>query len=166
MDDEGLVLPAEMSDEDVELPSDDEGLVLSAEMSDEDVELPSDDEGPMLPSDDDGVCDQAEPEAAPPMKSKKRRRHQYIPGPTRADLIEKICMLPAKNESLWFAVPPEHMLGAPQDDVMEVYSPCRVVGECRKQWGLRGDISADLVTGWNFSMHEHRLSELGSMDQM
>ena len=134
----------------IELPSDDEGL-----------QLPDDDgygdDWPRLPSDDDGPGDQAED--APP-KSTKRRRHRYIPGPTRKDLIDMICMIPARIESLWFALPPRCLQGAPQDDVMEVYSPPRVVAECREKLGLRGDLSADLETGWDFTKFEHRLSDV------
>ena len=49
--------------------------------------------------------------------------------------------------------------GALQDDVMEVFSPPRIL-EHTATLGLRGDLSADLATGWNLSLERDRANLL------
>ena len=49
--------------------------------------------------------------------------------------------------------------GASQDDVMEVFSPPRIL-EHTATLGLRGDLSADLATGWDLSLEQHRANLL------
>ena len=49
--------------------------------------------------------------------------------------------------------------GALQDDVMEVFSPPRIL-EHTKILGLRGDLSADLATGWDLSLERDRANLL------
>ena len=49
--------------------------------------------------------------------------------------------------------------GALQDDVMEVFSPPRIL-EHTASLGLRGDLSVDLATGWDLSLEQHRANLL------
>ena len=49
--------------------------------------------------------------------------------------------------------------GALQDDVMDVFSPPRIL-EHTATLGLRGDLSADLATGWDLSLERDRANLL------
>jgi hypothetical protein len=50
---------------------------------------------------------------------------------------------------LWNVKVPGSLEGALQDDLVEIYSPARMVVEAKKR-GLRANLSMDLFTGWDF----------------
>lgn len=50
---------------------------------------------------------------------------------------------------------PRLLDGVLQDDVCEIFSPPRIL-EHTKKLGLRGELSADLTTGWDFLLPEHQ----------
>jgi hypothetical protein len=58
---------------------------------------------------------------------------------------------------MWDAALPGHLENLPQDDILEVYSPPRIVARCN-ELGLVGDLSADLQTGWDLDLHDARLN--------
>ena len=128
------------------LPSDDEGAM------DVPLQLPSDDEGGLvlppddtespLMFDDDGAGD------GPPRAAKVRKVPRRFPGRSRKSLIVSIEMIPRRAEYLWKVQVPPHRGHDLQDDVMEVYSPARVLKHTA-ELQLRGDLSADLTTGWD-----------------
>ena len=130
------------------LPSDDSGdELLQCACQDEKPER-----GLILPSDDDGQPSRIQ---AP---RKRRRTTVNFPGPTRRDLVKATNVIPRKVSYLWAAEVPRHMRDMPPDDIMEVYSPPRILKVGVEEFNLRGEISADLETGWNFNKMDHRIS--------
>ena len=129
----------ELASPSVQLPSDDEGLSDVAFDGVDSIVLPSDDDG------QDG-----------PPPDKKRRHREFLQGPTRQELLLKTTMVPRRVPYLWDARVPVHLQGEPADDIMEIYSPPRVV-PVAQEMSLRGGISADLGAGWDFNKEDHRV---------
>ena len=50
---------------------------------------------------------------------------------------------------------PRLLDGVVQDGVCAILSPPRILEHTKKQ-GLRGELSADLTTGWDFLLPEHK----------
>ena len=84
-----------------------------------------------------------------------------FPGPTAADVLATLVqrcapdVVPYTRRSLTFSA----RTFVSQDDVMEVFSPPRI-REHTAAFGLRGDLSADLATGWDLSLEHHRANLL------
>ena len=79
------------------------------------------------------------------------------PGPSRMEIITSCEMVPVRVQYLWDVKVPRHLHGTIQDDVVEVYSPPRVL-EHATRLGLRGNLSADLETGWDLTKVQDRTS--------
>ena len=131
---------SDLGDHGLELPSDDHGL-----------ELPSDDLGLELPSDDLGLdLLWQDPEGGVIAKRRKRKRNwQREVGPTRKQLMHGIHHISLRDPELWHISVPEQLSGVPQEDGMEAYSPPRVM-PVMAELGLRANVSADILTGWDF----------------
>eukprot|EP00969_Alexandrium_andersonii_P102547 4526057-Alexandrium_andersonii.AAC.1 len=116
------------------------------------VALPSDDSG-----EDDALLQMPEADmlANRPVKRKRRSARVPIPGPSREEMLVGLEMVPSRVGYLWDVVVPRHLRVGLQDDVMEVYSPPRLL-VTGNSWGLRGGLSADLETGWDFAKVDHR----------
>ena len=84
-----------------------------------------------------------------------------FPGPTAADVLATLVqrcapdVVPYTQHSLAFS----ERTFVSQGDVMEVFSPPRIL-EHTAALGLRGDLSADLATGWDLSLEHHRANLL------
>ena len=79
-----------------------------------------------------------------------------FPGPTAADTQAKVVQERAPDVDAYLG---RDLGGTLQDDVMEVFSPPRIL-EHTKILGLRGDLSADLATGWDLSLERDRANLL------
>ena len=79
-----------------------------------------------------------------------------FPGPTAADIQAKVVQERAPDVDAYLG---RDLGGALQDDVMEVFSPPRIL-EHTATLGLRGDLSADLATGWDLSLEWDRANLL------
>ena len=80
---------------------------------------------------------------------KKRR---VFPGPTAADILATVVQKRAPDVEKFLG---RDLGGTVQDDVMEVFSPPRILEHTAKL-GLRGNLSADLTTGWDLSLERDR----------
>ena len=79
-----------------------------------------------------------------------------FPGPTAADIQAKVVQERAPDVDAYLG---RDLGGTLQDDVMEVFSPPRIL-EHTATLGLRGNLSADLTTGWDLSLEGYRASLL------
>ena len=89
-----------------------------------------------------------------------KRRKPYPPhqkGASRKEVMNSTEMVPSRQSVLWEALPTPSAIFVVQDDVAEVYSPQRVLVETQRL-GLRGDLSADILTGWDFRREDHRIA--------
>ena len=90
--------------------------------------------------------------AAAELKKKQKRNFKLHPGPTSSEVMASLVqhkiptVVPARLRNLH---------GTLQDDVMEIFSPPRIL-EHTKKFGLRGDLSVDLGTGWDLSLQDHQ----------
>ena len=73
----------------------------------------------------------------------KKKRARVFPGPTPADVQATVVHDRAPDVETYLG---RSLGGALQDDVMEVFSPPRIL-EHTAALGLRGDLSIDLATG-------------------
>jgi hypothetical protein len=76
------------------------------------------------------------------------RQRIVFPGRSMKEILETLEMVPRRHHPLWSVEVPRNLAGKLQDDLVEVYSPERMVPIAQKV-GLRGDLSIDLLTGWN-----------------
>ena len=83
---------------------------------------------------------------------KQKRNFKSHPSPTSSEVMASLVQhkVPA-------VVPPRllNLDGTLQDDVMEIFSPPRIL-EHTKKFGLRGNLSVDLRTGWDLSLQDHQ----------
>ena len=79
-----------------------------------------------------------------------------FPGPTAADIRATLVQGRAPDVEAYLG---RSLGGALQDDVMEMFSPPRIL-EYTSILGLRGDLSADLATGWDLSLEQDRANLL------
>ena len=86
----------------------------------------------------------------------KKKHFRVSPGPTAAEIQARLMQGRAPDVKAWLG---RSLGGALQDDVMEVFSPPRIL-EHTATLGLRGDLSADLATGWDLSLEQHRANLL------
>ena len=87
-------------------------------------------------------------------REKMIKKNQMFPGPTAADVLATLVQRCAPDVEAYLTNG-----GAIADDVMEVFSPPRIL-EHTVALGLRGDLSADLATGWDLSLEHHRANLL------
>ena len=102
-----------------------------------------------LPDDDDLADTRPRKKFKKPMPDKS--------GKSRRAMLGECEMIPVRVPYLWSLVVPGHLQGALQDDAMEAYSPRRILDETAKL-GLRGNLSADLLTGWDFTKYDDRIA--------
>ena len=77
-------------------------------------------------------------------------------GPTPADVQATVVQDRPPDVETYLG----HSLGgALQDDVMEVFSPPRIL-EHTAALGLRGDLSVDFATGWDLCLEQRRANLL------
>ncbi len=86
------------------------------------------------------------------------RRHSLRQGPSRAELSFEHGVALQEPFLLGLQV----VCNAMQDSVAEVYSPRRVL-RYTSQMDLRGDLSADLLTRWDFNDQKHRELLVGEL---
>ena len=89
-------------------------------------------------------------------KLRKKKKAREFPGPTAATILATVMHERAPDVEAYLG---RDLGGALQDDVMEVFSPPRIL-EHTKILGLRGDLSADLATGWDLSLERDRANLL------
>jgi hypothetical protein len=79
-----------------------------------------------------------------------RRRAPKFLGRSIAEVMEGLEMVPSRHHVLWNVQPqPSCPLdGTLRDDLVEIYSPPRMVPLAAKR-GMRATLSVDLLTGWN-----------------
>lgn len=80
-----------------------------------------------------------------------RRRAPKFLGRSMADIMKELEMVPSRHHVLW-DVQPQLLCpldGTLPDDLVEIYSPPRMVPIAVQQYGLRATLSVDLLTGWN-----------------
>ena len=77
-----------------------------------------------------------------------RRRAPKFLGRSIAEVMEGLEMVPSRHHALWDVQLPCRLDGTLQDDLVEIYSPPRMV-PLAAQKGLRATLSVDLLTGWN-----------------
>lgn len=94
------------------------------------------------------------PDVPDPLAKRKRRKFKHIPGPKRQSL--PVHPLDIDCPGLWGVQ--LGVVNAIADHVAEVYSPRRLLNSTAKL-RLRGDLSADLLTGWDLRQ-EHRRFDL------
>ena len=63
-------------------------------------------------------------------------------------IMQVLEMVPCRQAMLWEAPTMRPLDGTVPDDLMEIYSPNRMVAEAQKL-GLKAELSIDLLTGWN-----------------
>lgn len=108
---------------------------------------------PELPSDDDGcwgwqeVEEEGEESLEEP-RPKRKRITKKFEGPSIEEVM-KVEQVPHRMPDLWLVPVPPSLSTVLQDDLMEVYSPPRLVPLAAKA-GLRASVSLDLLTGWDF----------------
>ena len=140
------------------LPSDSEGDLSIPTLSQHDVttgslQLPSDESADSLfdvglssdASDGDEDCD----------TKKQRRRFTIKPGCSRESMMEDGPQISLKSWMQHEPVP-RWLNGTVQDDFAEIFSPPRIMQEVWKL-DLRGSISADTDTDWNFDVLDNRV---------
>ena len=86
----------------------------------------------------------------------KKKRARVFPGSTAADVQATVVHDRAPDVETYLG---RSLGGALQDDVMEVFSPPRIL-EHTAAVGLRVDLSVDLATGWDLSLEQHRANLL------
>ena len=86
----------------------------------------------------------------------KRKRGAVFAGRSRDELMQGLEMVPHRQPTLWNAVVPRHLDATLPDDLVEVYSPARIVPLMRRH-GLRAELSVDLLTGWDLLTFDARL---------
>ena len=64
------------------------------------------------------------------------------------EIMQVLEMVPCRQAMLWEAPTMRPLDGTVPDDLMEIYSPNRMVAEAQKL-GLKAELSIDLLTGWN-----------------
>lgn len=134
--------------EHVQLPSDAESDLVDEALCSFSIEMVV-----RLPSDDEEGID---------LNMRKchgggRRRFPTYEGlPYNEVLLSIQQMVPKHDPLLWLAVPPKHLSSVQQEDVMEIFSPPRIV-PVAQQHGLRASMSIDLQTGWNLQVPDDRL---------
>lgn len=153
-----LVLPDDVEDMDSWSPDDDDvddtGCVVLpkdvTETDEESLELGDDIDATgrlLLPDDIDDMDGQ--PAVSTRREKRRFRKLQHHPGPKREDLptqSDALC-LALCDSSLW-PVQPGVLFG--DDDVAEIYSPCRVLAHT-STLSLRGELSVDKLTGWDLN---------------
>ena len=83
---------------------------------------------------------------------RKPRKNKY-PGPSAATIMKDACQWPQGNVAgMGIARRVGH---CEPDDVLEIFSPPRILLHTQRL-GLRGNLSADLMTGWNLSLKLHQ----------
>ncbi len=92
-------------------------------------------------------------------RQKGMKLKKQFPGPSSSEVMEALfqCEPPCVVSHV-----PRWMDGTLQDDVCEIFSPPRVL-EHTKKLGLRGDLSADLQTGWNLALPDHQANLLSEI---
>eukprot|EP00959_Pyramimonas_sp_CCMP1952_P221980 4640925-Pyramimonas_sp.AAC.1 len=78
--------------------------------------------------------------------------------------FEEDCAV-AVDPDFCVAVPGPHAEVSGVHDIAEIYSPPRTVPEARKR-GLRGNLSLDLLSGWDFRAPAHRAKSLSLLVQL
>ena len=86
----------------------------------------------------------------------KNKHARVYPGPTAADIQATLVQGRAPDVEAYLG---RSLGGALQDDVMELFSPPRIL-EYTAILGLRGDLSADLASGWDLSLEQDRANLL------
>ena len=86
----------------------------------------------------------------------KKKHARVYPGPTAADIQATLVQGRAPDVEAYLG---RSLGGALQDDVMELFSPPRIL-EYTAILGLRGDLSADLASGWDLSLEQDRANLL------
>ena len=88
---------------------------------------------------------------------RRKKKHARVhPGPTAADIQATLVQGRAPDVEAYLG---RSLGGALQDDVMELFSPPRIL-EYTAILGLRGDLSADLASGWDLSLEQDRANLL------
>ena len=87
----------------------------------------------------------------------KKKHARVFPGPTAAEIQATVVRERAPDVKAYLVR--SSLDGALQHDVMEVFSPPRIL-EYTAKLGLRGDLSADFATGWDFSLERDRANLL------
>lgn len=92
-------------------------------------------------------------------KTKKQRQVKEYPGPSSSEVMASLIQRKAP-----VVVPPLGLMldGTLADDVMEMFSPPRILERTQKL-GLRGNLSADLATGWDLSLQDHQTNLLAEI---
>ena len=98
------------------------------------------------------------PEPSSPRPPRKSRRKTYYPGPTRENLLQELEMVPKKVKYLWSTKVPRHLDATIQDDLAEIFSPPRITEYGARHLNLRGNLAADLETGWDFTKPDDRVN--------
>ena len=95
--------------------------------------------------------------AGRPARMLPPKKWMRFPGPSMKQIMETLEMVPRRYTPLWSVeVPRNRLVSMPQDDLVEVYSPERMV-LCAQRVGLRAELSIDLLTGWNLLDPEVRI---------
>lgn len=82
-------------------------------------------------------------------KFPKKKRSSADDSCSREGVANKLQnLVPLNYMPLFTAQIPPYLNGTLQDDFMEIFSPPRIGEQCRRK-GLRFQVAADLVTGWN-----------------
>jgi hypothetical protein len=93
--------------------------------------------------------------AGRPAKVREKRAKVTFAGRSIHEVMESLEMVPHRQAQLWNAQVPPTLAAHVQDDLIEIYSPERMVVEAKKL-GLRAELSIDLLTGWNILDSEVR----------
>jgi len=93
------------------------------------------------------------------LKKKQQRIFKSHPGRTSSEVMASLV-----QHKVPVVVPPRllNLDGTLQEDVMEIFSPPRSL-EHTKKFGLRGNLSVDLGTGWDLSLQDHQSNLLMDM---
>jgi len=84
----------------------------------------------------------------------KKKPVVRIAGPDRKELMQDP-VLAKRVPELWYQKVPAHLQGALQDDFMEIYTKPRMIPFAQRA-GMRGNLSADISTGFNLKTHDAR----------
>lgn len=91
-----------------------------------------------------------------PARVRSGKQKVTYPGRSMVEIMESLEMVPHRQHLLWGVSVPPALDGSLQDDLVEVYSPPRMVLVAKKA-GLRADLSIDLLTGWNLLDQDRRV---------
>lgn len=106
------------------------------------------------------------PAVAQGSKRGGKRRNRLFEGRSMVEIMQVLEMVPTRQPGLWDVEPQilRSLDGSLPDDLMEIYSPPRMV-PFATALGMRASLSVDILTGWNLLNVESRMALVQEIKQ-